>query len=189
MDFTHASNAAVLSLLRHERIVHPPVSFTTARSGAMLSEDPDRIERAAERVGTHFDLVSFLWDELPATLPERCRWIVHSRPVLVHPRGIVFAFALGTLGYGLRLPPRVHTEYYDSATRMDLRQRIRALFGSAPAAYTNRSLGGQPPIDIAALGDDWVVGRFTPLKQEQRWCCASYDHAASIGRMGSGVAE
>ncbi|MFO1011957.1 MAG: hypothetical protein U1F29_17985 [Planctomycetota bacterium] len=97
VDFSHPANGAVLECLgRFERL--------------------PRYERSAPRgrvdeweLGAHPDLVGVLWDEVDAELPERCAWIVHGRPALVHPKtGIVFGFVAGTKPIVLRVPLAQH---------------------------------------------------------------------------------
>ena len=113
------------------------------------------------RLGTHPDVVSRLWSELDAELPDRCRWVVLGAPVLAHPHtGAIFAFAGGTV-YALRLPP---------AEREDAR-RLGAKEVHHFPAYA--ALGIDPTVlDLRRIGPEWVFGEWR--REEAAWCLAAY---------------
>src|SRR5690242_13496879 len=113
-------NAAVLAFLTpldysDEAVVRERLSRTLRRASPakidetvakimLVRSPPVAVSQPLEAVadprhglGTHPDLVERLW-KLDAALPERCRWVVHGHPALVHPAsGVVFGFAGGML--------------------------------------------------------------------------------------------
>jgi hypothetical protein len=119
-------NRGILEVLQPEELTADSITARLIRAGrgkppATLAETVARILSAPRRppppsqslasvanalygLGTHPDLIERLW-ALNAALPTDCRWVVHGYPALVHPEsGVVFAAAMGTLGYALRLP-------------------------------------------------------------------------------------
>ena len=111
-------------------------------------------------LGTHPDLVERLWT-LDSLLPERCRWVVHGHPALVHPHtGVIFGFAGGTLGYALRLPEAARNE----ADALGARSAIKMPFEAPWDVW-----------DASKAGPAWRFGRW--LGQEAEWCRAAYDWA------------
>jgi len=148
LDRGHPDNAGVL---RH-------LSRGWDGSRIAASASPADVRDPYLTLGTHPDLVGRLWDELGARLPEPCRWVVHGRPALVHPRtGIVFGFAGGTHTYGLRLPPTERAQ----ALRMGARREH---------TYSNGSR-----LEMDAIGPDWILGGW--FREEPEWCLAAYAHA------------
>lgn len=122
---------------------------------------PDAVTRPYETLGTHPDLVARLWDELGGEVPAQCRMVFCGMPVLMHPlTGIVFAFARGTHAYALRLPGP---------------ERMAAL--AAGATRIHRYGARQAPLDLQALGEEWVFGSWQ--KNEQAWCRAAHAAAGS----------
>ena len=116
--------------------------------------------------GTHPDLVMYLWDVLSAKLPEKCDWVVYGRPVLIRPSsGIIFAWAIGTHTYSLRLPPDVRAAAIKAgATRV---YHFRA--------YPELKLEAST-LDLDKIGEEWVFSHW--LKGEEDWCLAAYEFAA-----------
>ena len=87
----HPANQGVLSALRQRR------------------PNDHRIDQQAEDgtfvPGAHPDITAYVFETLKAELPDTCRWIVYSRPALVHPTsGVIFAFGIGDDCVALRLP-------------------------------------------------------------------------------------
>lgn len=87
----HPANLGVLDALRQRR------------------PDDNHVDQQAEDGtvvrGAHPDITAYLFETLKAELPDTCRWIVYSRPVLVHPvSGVIFAFGIGDDCVALRLP-------------------------------------------------------------------------------------
>ena len=183
----HPANAALLDFLRSPEFTPELVRqrLTRAASGQPPSEDklaallakmratpklPDEpsapfpvdmkdLMALGGRLGTHPDLIERLF-LLNRLLDEDCRWTIHRRLALVHPRsGIAFAFAFGTIGYALRLPPP------------ELAAAVAAGAGPLPKS-------GDPTHDIAALGPGWVYGVWHP--DEPGWCHAGYKAAGSV---------
>lgn len=112
------------------------------------------------RLGTHPDVVDWLWDSLNGVLPADARYLVVGGPALVEPAsGIVLALGLGT-EYALRLEAPQHTE---------------ALAAGLEVVHHFRSL--DVILDLAeTFGPQWVFGRFDA--REPEWLVAAY-HAAS----------
>lgn len=93
--FDHPANVRILAFLAAQGDARPE-----NRSAPSSVYDLYR-----NSLGTHPDLAEQLWEKITAKLPERCAWVVHGRPVLVHPTsGILFGYARGTHEYALRLP-------------------------------------------------------------------------------------
>jgi hypothetical protein len=131
----------------------------SGRGGPSLAR-PDEVEDPYYRLGTHPDVVTRLWDELPALLPADCRFVFNGAPVLMRPDSrIVFGFAGGTHAYALRLPEDV---------------RAAALAAGARRVH---EYGVGPPLDLATIGPEWVFGAW--LKGEEEWCLAAYGFAAA----------
>jgi hypothetical protein len=87
-------NPANASIIAHLRARMP----RSIASASPTSVDPWQL-------GTHPDLVEYLWTTLGDSLPRTCDWVVYGSPTLVHPSvGVVFAFAGGTDTLAMRLP-------------------------------------------------------------------------------------
>lgn len=57
------------------------------------------------QLGTHPDLVEYLWHTLAETLPKPCARVAYAQPVLANPTtSTIFAFAGGTGTLAMRLP-------------------------------------------------------------------------------------
>ena len=60
-------------------------------------------------LGTHPDLVGYLWRDTTKLVDVDCRWIVYGAPALICPiSGVIFGFAEGTMTCALRLPLTEH---------------------------------------------------------------------------------
>jgi len=144
------ANSGILHVLR--RKADPP--------DAPMSEPPSSIRDPYYHLGTHPDLVEWLWRTLTEQLPEDCRWVVYRRPALVHPRtGVVLGFAGGTHMYGLRLPEPELAE---------------AIAAGAQRQYV---VQGKVWMDLAETGPEWVFGRWD--RRESAWAHAAYVAAGS----------
>lgn len=123
---------------------------------------PDELDDPYTTLGAHPEVVQRIWDEIGKALPEDCRSVIHSTPVLLHPgSGTIFVLAMGT-GYGLRLP----TPLVDVAIRRGARISVH---------YTD---GG----DLNArrdLGSDWVLGAW--LADETKWCIKAFEYFGQLG--------
>ena len=85
LDETHPANALLLSHLQAR----------TPKAPSLAS--PESEPYAGLVLGSHPDIVDYLWTRLCAALPVDCRAIIHGTPALMHPEsGIVFAIAYGT---------------------------------------------------------------------------------------------
>jgi hypothetical protein len=93
------------------------------------------------RLGTHPDIVDYLWDRLAVALPRGACWLVAGTPALVLPSsGVVVAVGLGT-EYALRLPPAEHAA---------------ALAAGGKLVHEYRGAGAT--LDLRDVGPDWVFG-------------------------------
>jgi hypothetical protein len=91
VKWDHPANKGVLAALRQRR------------------PNDNHIDQQAEDgthvPGAHPDIAAYVFETLKAELPDTCRWIVYSRPALVHPKsGVIFAFGIGDDCVALRLP-------------------------------------------------------------------------------------
>ena len=137
-------NAGVLGYLGPQRgLEHLPVG-----------ESPEGVDRW--HLGTHPDIVERLWDILDAALPERGSCVIYGGPALVQPKsGVVLAVGIG-MQYALRLLPG-----------------DRAIAVEAGAEVVHHFTTGGVTLDLAAaLGQDWIFGRFDD--REPGWLAATY---------------
>lgn len=143
-----AENAGALGYLAHGR----------PASEAAFGPPPADVDRL--RLGTHPDVVDWLWDGLNAALPIDCRWLVFDGPALVHPgSGVILAAGIGTQ-YALRLL------ITDLAT---------AVAGGSELVHAFKTVG--TTLDLpATFGLEWVFGRFDD--REPAWLKARYDEIA-----------
>jgi hypothetical protein len=120
---------------------------------------PDEAYDPYYQLGTHPDLVEHLWDKLTVQLPLDCRWVLHARPVLVHPQtGVVFAFATGSMTYAFRLPvPH------------------RAVLGEQPVQQMHRYPSGET-LDLRQYDANWIFGG--KIEKEDEVCLKAYQSAA-----------
>jgi hypothetical protein len=141
----HAENAGALGYLAHGR----------AAADAGFGPPPLGVDRL--HLGTHPDIVDWLWDKLNAALPVDCRWLVFDGPALVDPAsGVILAAGIGTQ-YALRLLPE------DVAT---------AVASGSELVHAFRTVGAA--LDLpATFGSDWVFGRYQA--REQGWLRARYE--------------
>src|SRR5262249_17078862 len=122
-----------------------------------------RCMRAAEsprdpylHLGSHPDVVEYVWDQLGVSLPGNCRCIVFGTPALVAPTsGILLAQAFGTQ-YVLRVALQSMSETL------------------ARGAKTRMTWAGGQTTDLAReYSDDWIFGCWA--KEEPTWLRAVYD--------------
>jgi hypothetical protein len=136
-------NDGVLRYLAHGR----------SAADAAFGPPPGDVDRL--HLGTHPDVVDWLWDRLNAALPADCRWLVFDGPALVHPAGVILAAGIGTQ-YALRLLAE------EVAT---------AVAGGSELVHRFRTVG--TTLDLpAAFGPEWVFGRFD--EREPAWMKARY---------------
>lgn len=116
------------------------------------------------RLGTHPDVVDWLWDNVNGALPTDARYLLLGGPALVEVgSGIVLALGLGT-------------EY---ALRLELADFKQALAAGLEVVHSYRSV--DVTLDLAAtFGPGWVFGRFDG--REPGWVSAA--HAASSRMVG-----
>lgn len=147
-------NAGALQYLAHGR----------AADEATFGPPPADVDRL--HLGTHPDVVDWLWDTLNGALPADCRWLIFDGPALVHPStGLVLATGIGTQ-YALRLLPD------DVAT---------VIASGGELVHHFRTVG--TTLDLAAaFGPNWVFGARDG--REAEWLRASYDLSAPRGPMG-----
>lgn len=144
----HAENAGALRYLAHGR----------TSADAFFGPPPADVDRL--HLGTHPDVVDWLWDTLNAALPGDARWLVFDGPALVHPgSGIILAAGIGTQ-YALRL--QAH----------DLALAVNA---GSELVHSFRTVGTS--LDLpATFGLDWIFGHFD--EREPAWLRASYEACA-----------
>jgi hypothetical protein len=140
-----AENAGALRYLAHGR---PADESDSGPPG----EHVDR-----RHLGTHPDIVDWLWDTLNAALPVNSRWLVFDGPALVHPpSGVILAAGIGT-------------QY---AVRLRVEDVERAISGGAEVIHAFRTVGAT--LDLpAAFGAEWVFGHFDD--REPGWLRARSD--------------
>jgi hypothetical protein len=156
VDIDHPANAGLLAYFASKPSWLSP--------GEAVSRDPGSFPQPYLTLGTHPDIVERFWDEITVPLPESCRWVVHHRPVLVHPwTGVIFGFAQGVPTYVLRLPEL---------------ERQEALAAGAKTEFTYSA--GQKRFDLREIGEEWLFGGW--FEQEARWCLAACNYAEAIGR-------
>jgi hypothetical protein len=91
VKWDHPANKGVLAALRQRR---PDDRLVDQQA-----------EDGTDVPGAHPDITAYVFETLKAELPDTCRWIVYSRPALVHPKsGVIFAFGIGSDCVALRLP-------------------------------------------------------------------------------------
>lgn len=147
VDFQHPANAGILAWLTRDYRGTP----------AEISRSPGRVRNPYYTLGTHPDLVEWVWDTLTSKLPRRCQWVLYGTPVLVHPRaGIVFAFCGGTHVYALRLPPGKQS-------------------GMKRERVWRYSSGHE--LDLDAIGPEWAFGDWN--RGEADLALEAYEFAAS----------
>ena len=160
LPLRHPANARLIAYFAER----PPRRVRPEKHVA--SGPPDAVEKPYERLGSHPDYVSQVWDTLDAELPERCRWIVHDTPVLAHPHtGVIFAFTGGTT-YALRL------------TSADLETALAAGVEQVHHFRAYPELGiTASTLDLRKIGPDWVFGAWR--REEPQWIRRAFDAAAA----------
>jgi hypothetical protein len=114
-------------------------------------------------LGTHPDIVDMLW-KIGHSLPTDCAWVAYRQPVLAHSQtGVIFGLGVGTLGYGLRLPP-------------DLSAKAKS--DGAKFSRQLRGLDGERTFSLHDYGDDWWFGRYAP--EDDAWARAAYDYFGAM---------
>jgi hypothetical protein len=144
LDESHPANAL---LLAHLRVRSPNTAALEA-----IDADP----YAYMNLGTHPDVVEYMWSKLCAMLPADCRAIVHRTPALVQPdSGLVFA-----LGYG--------TQYLVLLTGNDLDI-------ARTAGYRDEQTwsGGRKTRSEETFGAGWLFGAWG--KNESGWMLDTYN--------------
>jgi hypothetical protein len=135
-----------------DRIARQPI-----RPDPPVSQSLDEVADPWYGLGTHPDIIEHMW-KLDDLLPQRCRWVFWGGPGLVHPAtGVVFARGFGTIGYVMRLPPR-----------------ILRIADPTDAKVTVTGNPGQS-FDIGPAGPEWRFVRWGG--PEADWCRAAYDFA------------
>lgn len=149
LDVRHTWNAGVLAYLQSPWNKHPHPK----------DSPPDEVVDPYRQLGTHPELVAWLWDTMTAKLPEACQHIVYGKPALVHPRtGIIFGFGHGEQVCALRLA-------------MDkIGESIMAGMEDDVELDEQHTLYGED------IGDDWVFCTWT--EDDPDWCLRAYENAA-----------
>lgn len=159
VDFSSPLNQGVLEYLR-ERL---------NRQAGLESASPASVKKPLTKTNTHPEIGVRLWDELAASLPVDCRWIVYGTPALVHPRtGVLFGVGIGTV-YCLRL------------TDADMERALHA------GASTETRWSNGTTLDLASrFGPGWVFGNWQ--QAELDWCRAEYEALGGL-RQGEAAPE
>jgi hypothetical protein len=148
IDFAHPANAAVLRFLG---VSDPARARTNAPS-----------EVDGMRLGTHPDLVEYLW-KLAAPLARACACVIDERsyPLLAHPgNGVIFGLAGGTSTLALRLP------------EPELAEAL------AVPGYGREYRYPSSTVHAADMGDEWALVR--PFgAANSAWCARAFGHAAT----------
>lgn len=159
VDFTSLANSGVVRHLKAK--ASSPNAASVARSKESCA--PESVDDPYCNLGTHPELVSWLWDELTAKLPEVCKWVVYGSPVLVNPKsGIIFGFAGGTHTYALRLPPAERGAAIKAGCK-----RI-----SKYPAYPELQIKASE-LKLDDFGEEWLFGQFQACEKD--WCLAAYE--------------
>lgn len=151
LDFRHQLNAGVLNYLQSEWNTSPEPK----------SCPPDALKNYQE-LGTHPELVSWLWETMTAKLPQACQWVIFGKPVLIHPKtGVIFGFGQGDSVCGLRLA-------------LDkVGEAIMSGMDDDAELENGHTIYGED------IGDDWVFCTWT--EDDPDWCLRAYENAAKIG--------
>lgn len=124
-----------------------------------LSCHPSEAHDPYYHLGTHPDLVEKLWDKLTVEIPMDSTWVLHSRPVLVHPEtSVIFAFATGTHTYAFRVPESQR----DEEIAAQLKQQYR---------YPDGRI-----LDLTQYDSDWIFAGL--MAREERLCLTAFQAAA-----------
>ena len=152
--FSDNANSKLLSFLRAHAapLDAQSLAILESRRARNTSSQHNEFQRAIDpyHPQTHPDLGERLY-ELAKPLPEDCRAVVYGCPVLVTPKGIIFAVARGTNTLAFRTPVRF-----------------------CPMALIS---GGKPAI---AYGLNWIEFDGWPegnqIANLQKWCRLAYDN-------------
>jgi hypothetical protein len=157
MPFGPPYHAPMASLLDHPDNAGPLRYLAHGRPAADAGFGPPPPDVDRLHLGTHPDVVDWLWDTLNAALPEDCRWLVFDGPALVHPAsGVILAAGIGTQ-YALRLLPE------DVAA---------AVADGSELVHAFRTVG--TALDLpATFGSDWVLGHYQ--EREPTWLRARFE--------------
>jgi hypothetical protein len=91
-----------------------------------------------------------------------CRWVLHGRPVLVHPETrLIFAFATGTHTYAFRAP-------------VELREKANTAHASQQYEYPDGKV-----LDLAQYDLDWIFGG--DIDNEEGLCLLAFQFAGDAG--------
>jgi hypothetical protein len=140
------------------RLVLSSLSSRVQGKAQIAKHDAIPATEAYLRCGCHPDVVERLWDQINASLPTDCRYLVFGIPGLVHPSGLILAVGMGT-SYGTRILPSLSKE---------------AAEAGAKTLNVGNGTGG---MDIRqTYGGDWIFGTWRP--QELAWSQSVYAAAS-----------
>ncbi len=114
-------------------------------------------------LGSHPDVVEYVWNELGGKLPEDCRCIVYGSPGLVAPRsGVLLAQSFGTQ-YILRVPHDAMPEALRAGAKTQM-------------TWSNKSV-----TDLTReYGGDWVFGNYADRLRD--WLLEVHNAVEHAGR-------
>ena len=132
---------------------------------------PEQADDPYLELGTHPDLVGWLWSNWSGHLPVDCRWVVGRQPALARPdTGVAFGFAMGTHDISMRLDEAdwnaLRTIQWEVVER---RAQESLLVGKEKADYVDGQLRD------SHVGLDWIIGIF--LNEEEAFCLKAYEWA------------
>lgn len=121
-------------------------------------------------LGTHYDVIDYLWSELNRQLDGDCRWIVAFRPALVRPdTGVAFAVGGGT-NYWLRLSGSVRQAYIS-----DLQAKALSDAEEIGVKETGRARYLAARSGESVIGPSWVDGWW--LSNDHRFIVDAFEQA------------
>jgi hypothetical protein len=107
-------------------------------------------------LGSHPDVVSYVWDTLGVSLPVDCRAIIYGNPGLVQPTaGLILALSYGT-SYVIKIPK----EYLDDALHDG-------------CTIVRKWTGGEITDLNKLFGVGWVFGAYG--KEESKWLLRNFN--------------
>lgn len=133
------------------------------KSSKPKSAAPEEIEDPKESLGTHPEMLVWLWSTMTDKLPVDCRWVVYGTPVLVHPTtGIIFGMCYGQSLCALRLT-------LDDARMAPMEDGME----------TECTLEDGTTLYSDEIGHEWV---FCSWEEELdiKWCLRAYKAAEKV---------
>jgi len=151
LGFRHRVNDGVLKYLQGDWNLRPEPIYG----------EPDEVLDPKAALGTHPELLDWLWNTICAKLPKDCRKVIYGKPVLIHPEtGVIFGLGHGECVCALRLPLDKVGEAIMSGMEDDV------------------ELENGQELYSEDIGDDWVFCTWT--EDDPDWCLRAYENAGSM---------